>query len=101
MFDREPASIIPPKGAVIGWHVDMSSACVLFGLGISLSILVFLLELIYKRIKDHYSIPTKATLSDGTNKQGRAADAEINQTTIEFSRINNGITSSLDEITQM
>ena len=33
--------------------VDMSSAFVLFGLGISVSILVFLLELIYKRINDH------------------------------------------------
>ena len=34
--------------------VDMSSAFVVFGLGISLSILVFLIELIYKRINDHY-----------------------------------------------
>ena len=34
--------------------VDMSSAFVVLGLGISLSILVFLIELIYKRIKDHY-----------------------------------------------
>ena len=34
--------------------VDMSSAFVVFALGVSLSILVFLLELIYKRIKDHY-----------------------------------------------
>ena len=34
--------------------VDMSSAFILFGLGISLSILVFLLELIYKRIHNHY-----------------------------------------------
>ena len=33
--------------------VDMSSAFVVFALGVSLSILVFLLELIYKRIKDH------------------------------------------------
>lgn len=34
--------------------VDMSTAFVLLGLGISLAILVFLLELIYKRISDHY-----------------------------------------------
>ena len=34
--------------------VDMSSAFVVLGLGISLSILVFLIELIYKRINDHY-----------------------------------------------
>ena len=34
--------------------VDMSSAFVILGLGISLSVLVFLIELIYKRIKDHY-----------------------------------------------
>ena len=35
--------------------VDMSSAFVLLALiGISLSILIFLLELIFKRIKDHY-----------------------------------------------
>ena len=34
--------------------MDMSSAFVVFGLGISLSVLVFLLELIYKGIKDHY-----------------------------------------------
>ena len=34
--------------------VDMSSAFVVLGLGISLSILIFLLELIFKRIKDHY-----------------------------------------------
>ena len=34
--------------------VDMSSAFVVFGLGISLSILVFLIELIYKRVKGHY-----------------------------------------------
>ena len=33
---------------------DMSSAFVVLGLGISLAFLVFLLELIYKRIKDHY-----------------------------------------------
>ena len=32
----------------------MSSAFVIFGLGISLAVLVFLLELIYKRCKDHY-----------------------------------------------
>ena len=34
--------------------VDMSSAFVILWLGISLSVLVFLIELIYKRIKDHY-----------------------------------------------
>ena len=34
--------------------VDMSSAFVVLGLGISLAFLVFLLELIYKRIQDHY-----------------------------------------------
>ena len=34
--------------------VDMSSAFVVLGLGVSLSILVFLIELIYKRINDHY-----------------------------------------------
>ncbi len=34
--------------------VDMSSAFVILGLGISLSILVFLIELVYKRINDHY-----------------------------------------------
>ena len=34
--------------------VDMASAFVILGLGISLSILVFLIELIYKRIKTHY-----------------------------------------------
>ena len=34
--------------------VDMSSAFVVFGLGISLSLLVFLIELIYKRVKGHY-----------------------------------------------
>ena len=33
---------------------DMSSAFVILGIGISLSLLVFLLELVYKRIKDHY-----------------------------------------------
>ena len=33
---------------------DMSSAFVILGLGISLSILVFLIELVYKRIKAHY-----------------------------------------------
>ena len=33
---------------------DMSSAFVVLGLGLSLAFLVFLLELIYKRIKDHY-----------------------------------------------
>ena len=33
---------------------DMSSAFVVLGLGISLSILAFLLELIYKRIQQHY-----------------------------------------------
>ena len=34
--------------------VDVSSAFVVLALGISLSILVFLLELIFKRINDHY-----------------------------------------------
>ena len=34
--------------------VDMSCAFVILGLGISLSLLVFLIELIYKRINDHY-----------------------------------------------
>jgi len=34
--------------------VDMSSAFVVLGLGVSLSILVFIIELIYKRINDHY-----------------------------------------------
>ena len=34
--------------------VDMSSAFVLLGLGLSLAVLVFLIELTYKRIKDHY-----------------------------------------------
>ncbi len=34
--------------------VDMSSAFVVLGLGISLSILVFLIELVYERINDHY-----------------------------------------------
>ena len=34
--------------------VDMSSAFVVLGLGLSLAVLVFLLELIYKRIQDHY-----------------------------------------------
>ena len=34
--------------------VDMSSAFVVLVLGVSLSILVFLIELIFKRIKDHY-----------------------------------------------
>ena len=33
---------------------DMSSAFVLLGLGLSLAVLVFLIELIYKRINDHY-----------------------------------------------
>ena len=33
---------------------DMSSAFVLLGLGLSLAVLVFLIELIYKRIKDNY-----------------------------------------------
>ena len=35
---------------------DMSTAFVILGLGISLAVLVFLLELIYKRIMDHYYI---------------------------------------------
>ena len=34
--------------------MDMASALIVFGLGMSLAILVFLLELIYKRISDHY-----------------------------------------------
>lgn len=34
--------------------VDMSSSFVILGLGISLSILVFLMELIYNRINAHY-----------------------------------------------
>ena len=34
--------------------VDMSSAFVVLGLGLSLAILVFLLELVYKCINDHY-----------------------------------------------
>ena len=34
--------------------VDMSSAFVVLGLGISLSILIFLLELVYKRIQYHF-----------------------------------------------
>ena len=34
--------------------VDLSSAFVIFGFGLSLAFLVFLLELIYKRFKDHY-----------------------------------------------
>jgi len=34
--------------------VDMASAFVVLGLGVSLAILVYLLELIYKRINDHY-----------------------------------------------
>lgn len=33
---------------------DMLSAFILLGLGISLAILVYLLELIYKRINDHF-----------------------------------------------
>ena len=36
--------------------VDMSSGFVVLGLGVSLSILVFLIELIYKRMKDYYLI---------------------------------------------
>lgn len=34
--------------------VDMSSAFVVLGLGLSLAILVFFFEFIYKRIMDHY-----------------------------------------------
>jgi len=34
--------------------VDMSAAFVVLGLGISLAVLVFLLEVAYKRIMDHY-----------------------------------------------
>ena len=34
--------------------MDMSSAFFVLGLGVSRSILVFLIELIYKRINDHY-----------------------------------------------
>ena len=34
--------------------VDMSSAFVVFGLGISFAVLVFLIELVYKRINDRY-----------------------------------------------
>jgi len=34
--------------------VDMSSAFVVLGLGLSVAILVFLVEFVYKRIKDHY-----------------------------------------------
>ena len=34
--------------------VDMSSAFFILALGLSVAFLVFLLELIYKRIKDHY-----------------------------------------------
>ena len=34
--------------------VDMSSAFIVYGLGFSLAVLAFLIELIYKRIKDHY-----------------------------------------------
>ena len=61
--------------------IDMSSAFVLFGLGISLSILVFLLELIYTRISDHYfnTVPArvndkkvKATTNTIGIKKGRA-----------------------------
>ena len=44
--------------------VDMSSAFVVLGLGISLSILVFLIELVYKRINDHYF--TTASTDDRT-----------------------------------
>ena len=33
---------------------DMASAFVVLGLGVSLAVLVYLFELIYKRINDHY-----------------------------------------------
>ena len=44
--------------------VDMSCAFVILGFGVSLAVLVFLCELIYKRIKDHY-----VNIDDHVNEQ--------------------------------
>ena len=60
--------------------LELSPAFVLLGLGISLAVLVFLLELIYKRINDHYfsntgtvhKIIIKAPSKPPGDKKGRA-----------------------------
>ena len=62
--------------------VDMSSAFVVLGLGTSLAVLVFLLELIYKRIKDHYftdddTMVSKKTLSKPANNNQRRHSVPI------------------------
>ena len=62
--------------------VDMSSAFVVLGLGISLSILVFLIELIYKRIKDHYFT------DDLLNKKNNKAHPTAVRDTKKGSRFN-------------
>lgn len=41
--------------------LNMSSAFLIFGLGVTVATLVFLIELTYKRIQDHYFIDNKVS----------------------------------------
>ena len=51
--------------------VDMSSAFVVLGIGISFSLLVFLTELVYERIKAHYFIDKPQNKKTSPSKQER------------------------------
>ena len=57
--------------------IDMSSGFVVLGLSISLSILVFLLELIYKTMKDHYFIESKTNISNPISSQNNIVTIKV------------------------
>ena len=101
---------------------DMLSAFIVLGLGISLAILVYLLELIYKRINDHFHTNDKPiqnrplrTMNGQENKvlsanrkQGdskipdRVPVVESNNVVPSVNQIRNNIRAvNLDEITEI
>lgn len=60
--------------------LNMSSAFLIFGLGVTVATLVFLIELTYKRIQDHYFIDNKVHPCSTEDNKNQCKSNENDQT---------------------
>jgi len=87
--------------------LNMSSAFLIFGLGITMATLVFLIELIYKRFQDHYFIidnkiyPCKVQDRDQSKPDTDEKDqTDKNESSTEDQSISEGTVAVSDESKQ-
>ena len=87
--------------------LNMSSAFLIFGLGITMATLVFLIELIYKRFQDNYFIfdnkiyPRKVQDRNQSKSDDDEKDqTDINESSTEDQSISEGTVSVSDESKQ-